>query len=57
MYINDTVKAVVEIIEIINQPKRILKLDTKVFNQHDDVEIGENVIIHDYVVVYPNTII
>lgn len=39
VYINDTVKAVVEIVEIINASKRILKLDTKVFNQDEEMVV------------------
>ena len=45
VYINDTVKAVVEIIEIINGQKGILKLDTKVFNQYDDEVVRGHAII------------
>lgn len=37
VFIGDTIRTVVEIIEIINEKKGILKLDTKVFNQNNDI--------------------
>lgn len=37
VYIGDTVKAVVEIKEIVNEVKRIVKLNTYVLNQNDEL--------------------
>lgn len=37
VFIGDTVRAAVEIVEILNEKKGILKLDTKVYNQNNDV--------------------
>ena len=39
IYIGETVKATVEVIEILNEKKGILKLDTKVYNQDSDVAV------------------
>ena len=45
VYIGDTVKAVVEIAEILNESKRILKLETNVYNQDNDIVITGYAII------------
>lgn len=39
VYIGDTVKAIVEIIEILNEHKNILRLETKVINQNNEIVI------------------
>ena len=39
VYIGDTVRAAVEIVEVLNEKKRILKLDTKVYNQNNEVVV------------------
>lgn len=43
--IGDTVTATVEIVEILNEEKRILKLDTKVENQQDEKVIDGYAIV------------
>lgn len=45
VYIGDTVTAQVEIVEIINEEKNILKLSTRVFNQKNEMVIDGNAIV------------
>lgn len=37
VFIGDTVRATVEIIEVLNKKKKIIKLDTKVYNQNNNI--------------------
>ena len=39
VFIGDTVRAAVEVAEVLNEKKRIIKLDTKVYNQNYDVVV------------------
>ena len=39
VFIGDTVRATIEIVEILNEEKGIIKLDTKVFNQNNELVV------------------
>lgn len=45
VFFGDTIKAVVEIVEIINEQKRVIKLDTKVYNQNDEMVVDGYAIV------------
>lgn len=39
VFIGDTVRAAVEVVEVLNEKKGIIRLDTKVYNQNNDVVV------------------